>query len=395
MPTESFDVLIAGGGVVGCAAAYFLTRSPRDRPLSVCVVEPDPTYARSSTALSVGGIRQQFSTPENILLSRFTAEFLASAPDLLAVEGEEPELGFVEGGYLFLATPAGMPALESNHAVQRSLGVEVAILEPPALAERFPWMDVSDLAAGSLGLKGEGWLDPYSLLQGFRKKAADQGVVFLRDRVAGIEVKRDRVTGVSLSSGLELSPGILVNAAGPRAAEVASMAGIRNLPVRPRKRIVYRVHCRTSVEGAPLTIDPSGVYFRPEGPDFLCGVSPSPDRDPDTLDLDVDHGLFEAVVWPVLARRVPAFQALKLRSAWAGHYAVNTEDQNAILGPHPVVENFLFANGFSGHGLQHSPGIGRALRELILFGEYRTLELGRFGFGRFASGRLILERNVV
>jgi sarcosine oxidase len=343
----------------------------------------------------VGGIRQQFSTPENILLSRFTAEFLASAPDLLAVEGEAPELGFVEGGYLFLATPAGMPALESNHAVQRSLGVEVAILEPPALAERFPWMDVSDLAAGSLGLKGEGWLDPYSLLQGFRRKAADQGVAFRRDRVAGIEVERGRVIGVGLSSGLELSPGILVNAAGPRAAEVASMAGIRDLPVRPRKRTVYRVHCRTSVEGAPLTIDPSGVYFRPEGPDFLCGVSPSPDRDPDTLDLDVDHGLFEAVVWPVLARRVPAFQALKLRSAWAGHYAVNTEDQNAILGPHPEVENLLFANGFSGHGLQHSPGIGRALSELILFGEYRTLELGRFGFGRFASGRLILERNVV
>jgi len=395
MPTESFDVLIAGGGVVGSAAAYFLTQRPEARELRVCVVEPDPTYARSSTALSVGGVRQQFSTTENIILSRFTAEFLASAPDLLAVEGGAPDLGFVEGGYLFLATSAGMPTLQSNYAVQRSLGVDVVILEPQSLVERFPWMDVSDLAAGSLGLRGEGWLDPYSLLQGFRRKAASQGVAFLRDRVARVDVKGDRVAGVGLASGLELSPGILVNAAGPRAAEVASMAGIRDLPVRPRKRIVYRVHCRTVVDGAPLTIDPSGVYFRPEGPDFLCGVSPSPDRDPDTLDLDVDHRPFEEVVWPALARRVPAFQALKLRSAWAGHYAVNTKDQNAILGPHPVVKNFLFANGFSGHGLQHSPGIGRALSELILFGKYRTLDLGRFGFGRFASGHLILERNVV
>lgn len=381
--------------MVGSATAYFLSSRPEGRNLSVGVLEPDPTYARSSTALSVGGIRQQFSTPENILLSRFTAEFLESASERLSVEGVAPDLGFKEAGYLFLATPAGRAVLESNHALQTSLGVEASILEPSSLAERFPWMDVSGLAAGSLGLRGEGWLDPYSLLQAFRRKAARQGVAFLRDRVTRIEVMQGRVAAIGLASGKAVSVGSLVNAAGPRAAELAALAGIGDLPVRPRKRIVYRVHCRAPVHGAPLTIDPSGVYFRPEGPDFLCGVSPSPDRDPDTLDLEVDHRPFEDVVWPVLARRVPAFQALKLRSAWAGHYAVNTEDRNAILGPHPAIENFLFANGFSGHGLQHAPGVGRALSELILFGRYRTLDLTRFGFGRFASGDLILEKNVV
>jgi sarcosine oxidase len=395
MAERDFDVLIVGGGVVGSSAAFFLSAPAEARALRIGVVEPDPTYARSSTALSVGGVRQQFSTPENILLSRFTAEFLSSAPLALAVEDEVPELGFVEAGYLFLATPAGAGILDQNHARQTALGAEVALLGPGELKFRFPWLEVSDLAGGSLGIRGEGWLDPYSLLQAFRRKAISQGVEYIRDRVVSMEVGPSRVQGIRLSSGERLGVGAVVNAAGPRAREVALMAGIGDLPVRPRKRIVYRVHCREAVEGAPLTIDPSGVYFRPEGPDFLCGVSPPADRDPDTLDLEVEHDLFEEVVWPTLARRVPVFETLKLGSSWAGHYAVNTVDQNAILGPHPLLKNFLFANGFSGHGLQHAPGIGRALSELLLLGEYRSLDLHRFGFERFASGKLIREESVV
>ena len=381
--------------MVGSSAAFFLSARDESRSLRIGVVEPDPTYARSSTALSVGGVRQQFSTPENILLSRFTAEFLSSASRDLAVEGEAPELGFVEAGYLFLATRAGLGILEANHSRQTALGVEAAILDPGELERRFPWLHVSDLAAGSLGLRGEGWLDPYSLLQAFRRKAISQGVEYIQDRVAALDVDGGRVREARLASGKRVAVGMLVNAAGPRAGEVARMAGIQDLPVRPRKRIVHRVHCRERIPDAPLTIDPNGVYFRPEGPDYLCGVSPPPDRDPDTLDLDVEHELFEEVVWPTLARRVPAFEALKLGSSWAGHYAVNVVDRNAILGPHPMVTNFLFANGFSGHGLQHSPGIGRALSELILFGEYRTLDLHRFSFTRFASGELLHEENVV
>jgi sarcosine oxidase len=395
MPDDHFDVLIVGGGVVGSSTAFFLSAQGAPPGLRVAVVERDPTYAHASTALSVGGVRQQFSTPENILLSRFTAEFLSSAPRELAVGDDIPDLGFVEAGYLFLASRAGLGALTANHARQTSLGAEIALLEPQQLKSRFPWLEVGDLAGGSLGLRGEGWLDPYSLLQAFKRKAVAQGVVYLQDRVTEIGVASGRVSGVRTASGRRLGVGALVNAAGARAREVALMAGIDDLPVRPRKRIVYRIHCREPLPGAPLTIDPSGVYFRPEGPDFLCGVSPPESQDPDTLDLELDYRWFEEIVWPTLAHRVPAFQAVKLGSSWAGHYAVNTIDKNAILGPHPRLENLYFANGFSGHGLQHAPGIGRALSELILWGDYQSLDLSRFGFQRFASGNLIREVNVV
>ena len=395
MPDDHFDVLIVGGGVIGSSTAFFLSARGAAPGLRVAVVERDPTYTHASTALSVGGLRQQFSTPENILLSRFTAEFLSSAHRELAVGDDTPDLGFVEAGYLFLASRAGLGVLTANHARQTSLGAEVALLAPEQLKSRFPWLEVGDLAGGSLGLRGEGWLDPYSLLQAFKRKAVAQGVVYLQDGVTEIGVASGRVSGVRTASGRRLGVGALVNAAGPRAREGALMAGIDDLPVRPRKRIVYRIHCREPLPGAPLTIDPSGVYFRPEGSGFLCGVSPPESQDPDTLDLELEYRWFEEIVWPTLAHRVPAFQAVKLRSSWAGHYAVNTIDQNAIVGPHPRLENLFFANGFSGHGLQHAPGIGRALSELILWGGFRSLDLSRFGFQRFASGNLIKEVNVV
>jgi len=395
MSETTYDVLIAGGGVIGSSIAYFLSDSTSGRTLRICVVEPDPTYSRSSTALSVGGIRQQFSTPENIRLSQYSAEFMRKAGETLAVQGESPELSFLEAGYLFLATAAGLPILRRNQSLQWELGATVDILHPEELRARFPWMHVSDLAAGSLGTRDEGWLDPYSLLQAFKRKAQAQGVAFVQDEVTEVSGRNGHVETVTLAEAGPVSVGLVVNAAGPRAAEVARMAGIPDLPVRPRKRFVYKVQATHPLPGCPLVIDPSGVYFRPEGDGFLCGVSPAEDQDPDALDLEMDYGLFYEEVWPALARRVPTFDSLRLGPSWAGHYAYNPLDQNAILGPHPVFENFLFANGFSGHGLQHSPGIGLALSELILHGEFRTLDLSRFGFHRFAQGNLIREENVV
>jgi len=395
MSETIYDVLIAGGGVVGSSIAYFLSDAASSRALRICVVEPDPTYSRSSTALSVGGIRQQFSTPENIRLSQFSAEFLRKAGETLAIQGERPELGFREAGYLFLATTAGLRILRRNRARQLELGATVDILNPEDLQARFPWMNVSDLAAGSLGTRGEGWLDPYSLLQAFKKKAQSQDVAFVQDEVMEVSGRNGHVETVTLAEGGPVSVGLVVNAAGARAADLARMAGIPDLPVRPRKRYVYRVQATHLLPGCPLVIDPSGVYFRPEGDGFLCGVSPTEDRDPDALDLEMDYELFYEKVWPILARRVPTFDSLRLGPSWAGHYAYNPLDQNAILGPHPVYQNFFFANGFSGHGLQHSPGIGLALSELILLGEFRTLDLSRFGLHRFAQGTLIREENVV
>ena len=144
-----------------------------------------------------------------------------------------------------------------------------------------------------------------------------------------------------------------------------------------------------------MVIDPGGAYFRPEGQGFITGIAPPPDQDPECFDFDVQHALFEDVLWPLLARRVPAFEALRCVRGWAGHYDMNLFDQNAILGPHPDLGNLYFANGFSGHGLQQAPAVGRALAERIAHGRYRTLDLGRLGWGRILEGRPLVERNVV
>ncbi len=391
---RSFDVVIVGGGVIGSSIAYFLAEAAGFAG-SVAVIEKDPTYQGSSTARSVGGIRQQFSTPENIEISSFGAAFFKSAPERLAVAGSRPDLSFHEAGYLLLATARGRTILERNHALQRAHGAGVVLMSPDELERRFPWLNSTDLAAGCLGTRNEGWIDPFSLLMAFKHRARASGVTYLTGEVVAITRSGRRVTGVRLGDGHGIAAGCLVNAAGPRAVEVANLAGIDDCPVRPRKRLVFTFECAQRIEDCPLVVDPRGLYFRPEGNKFVCGASPPAEQDPDCHDFRIDPRFFEDVLWPALAHRVPAFDALKEGTAWAGHYAVNVEDRNAIVGPHPEIENFYFANGFSGHGLQQSPAVGRALSELIAFGSFRTLDLSRFGYGRFASGRLIEEQNVI
>ncbi len=390
---RSYDVVIVGGGVIGSAIAYFLA-GPVGFRGSVLVVERDPTYAEAATPRSAGGIRQQFSTAENIRMSMFGAEFVRNVADHLSVEGERAELPFVQNGYLFLASDAGEEVLRQNHRLQKELGADIAFLTPAALGARFPWLNVDDLAAGTLGLSNEGWTDPYGLLQAFRRKARSLGVTYVKDEVVGLDRAGARVSAVRLAEGGEIACGTVVDAAGLHARNVAAMAGLE-LPVRPRKRFVFVFDCREPIEKAPLLIDPSGVYFRPEGASYICGVSPPEDADPDCLDFEIDYGLFEETIWPTLAQRVPAFEAIKLARAWAGHYDYNTLDQNAILGPHPELANFHVAAGFSGHGLQQSPAVGRAIAELITFGGYRSIDLSRFGWERVLRNEPLFERNVV
>jgi sarcosine oxidase len=359
------------------------------------VVERDPTYANGSTGRSIGGIRQQFSVPENIRLSLFGAEFVKEAPAHLAVEGEMPELGFKEQGYLFLASAEGLDALRENHALQVSEGAAIDAYDAEGLADRFPWLNAGDLAGGCFGAANEGWLDPYGLLQAFRKKARSLGATYLEDDVTGLERAGGRIAAVETASGARIACGQVVNAAGAAAGRVAAMAGIE-LPVVPKKRLVFAFDCREAPAGPlPLTVDPSGVYFRPEGAQFLCGKSPEPEDDPECWDFEIDYDLFEEVLWPALAHRVPAFEAIKMAGAWAGHYEVNLLDDNAVIGPHPEVSNLFFVNGFSGHGLQQAPGAGRAIAELILTGGFRTIDLSRFGYARVAAKAPVLERGIV
>jgi sarcosine oxidase len=387
------DVVIVGGGVMGSAVAYFLAADPGFSG-RIVVVERDPTYATASTALSVGAVRQQFSTAENIQMSLFGAQFFDRAGEHLEVDGEAPEIGFHHGAYLFLATKAGLPVLERNHAVQKFNGAVNVLLPAKELKARFSWLETGDLAAGSLGLEHEGWVDPYGLLQAFRRKARSLGVQYVEDEVTGLERAGSRLGTVELASGETIACGAAVNAAGPRAGMVAELAGIE-LPVVPRKRFVYVFDCRKSLACNQLVIDPSGVYFRPEGKNFIGGVSPPAETDEDCFDLDIEYTLFEEVVWPTLAHRVPAFAEIKLLNAWAGHYDYNTLDQNAIIGPHPELTNFYFCNGFSGHGVQQSPAAGRAVAELIVHNRFKTLDLARFGYARIATKSPLKELAVV
>jgi len=389
---KTYDVVIVGGGVVGSASAHYLRKNGFTG--SIALVEKDTSWAHGCTARSVGGLRQQFSTPENIALSKFG---VALVKNLKNEFGPDADIGFKEQGYLICATPEGLPILEDNHAVQIAHGADNVLLRGEALAARFPWLVTEGIAAGCFGLSGEGWVDPYMFAALFRKAAIAKGVEMIQDEVTGVAREGGRITGVTLASGGSLSCGTLVNAAGTGAGQLAAMAGI-DLPVGPRKRYVYVLDCPGATDAlhkAPLTVIPGGAYFRPEGRNFLAGLSPEEHQEPDNLDWEVDHNWFEEMIWPALAERVPLFEAIKVISAWVGHYDYNALDQNAVIGPHPEVTNFLFANGFSGHGLQQGPAAGNAISELVIDGRYTTIDLARLGFARIRSNSPLFEKNVI
>lgn len=394
MSTSHYPVIIIGGAAVGSAAAYFLQSNP-DFSGQVLVIEKDLSYQYCATTLSAASIRHQFTTPENIEMSLFGTQFLRDFQKNMEVNGDCPDPAFHEGGYLFLAsTTEGKAILEENHALQNQLGAQIVLLSPSDISQRYPWMYTSDLEAGSLGIRGEGWLDAYGMMQGMRRKAVTLGAKYIQDEVISIEKKGAYVTSVTLKSGAQYSCDALINAAGTSAAALAKQVGI-NLPVESKKRCIFYFQCPEKLENCPMVIDPSGAYFRPEGDGYIAGISPPADQDPTCLDFNVQHHLFEEILWPILAERVPAFEALRLVRSWAGHYDMNQLDQNVIIGSHPTVSNFYFANGFSGHGMQQAPAVGRALSELIIYGKYQSLDLSRLGWARVLNHQPIIESNVV
>jgi sarcosine oxidase len=379
----SRTVAIIGGGAMGSSIAWHLAgESGFDG--KIVVVERDPTYARASSALSASSIRQQFSTPLNIHLSRYGIGFLRRAKELLDVD-----LGLKEPGYLFLASAAGEAVLRANHAIQEGESCAVELLEPAALARRFPALSTDGVALASHGVANEGWFDGPALMQAFRRKARERGVTYLHDDVVGLAPHK-----VTLRSGQPIDARTIVIAAGPWSGEVAALAGIA-LPVEPRRRSVFVFDCREAPPPLPLTIDPSGVWFRPEGRLWIGGTTPAEGNDPPGAPLEVQHREWEDMVWPALAHRAPAFEAAKVVNSWAGYYEYNTFDQNGIVGCHPEMASIVFATGFSGHGIQQSPAVGRAVAELIAQGDYRTLNLSPFGYERISAGRPIRELNVV
>lgn len=393
---ETADVVIVGGGAIGSAIACFLAADPSFDG-RVAVVERDATYRRASSALSASSIRQQFSTPENIRMSQFGFAWLSEVDRHLAVDGpsaEPVDIGLTEAGYLYLAPARGERALRENHAVQVAEGAAVALLSPDDLTRRFPWMSPDGVACGSLGLAGEGWFDGYALLRALRRKALAEGVEYVAAEVVGLRLARRGVAGVVLADGSTITCGTVVNAAGPWAATVAAMAAV-GLPVEARRRSVFVFDTPAPPAACPLVIDTSGVWFRPDGGSIIAAISPPDVQDLPDLPLEPDVREFDELVWPALAARVPGFDSVRRTGAWAGYYELNTFDRNAILGPHPEITNLLFANGFSGHGIQHAPAVGRAIAELVVHGRYVSLDLSAFGYERIAAGRPIVERNVI
>jgi FAD-dependent oxidoreductase domain-containing protein 1 len=380
MSTRQYDVAIIGGGVIGCAAAYFLKLAGVAR---ICVIEPDPTYAKAATPLATGGCRRLFARPENIRMSQFSIDFFKAF-------GEDVQ--WKEQGYLFVVGPGHERVLEANCRTQESLGVKVQLMDRAQLAERFPWMRTDDLALGVLSPE-DGWLDPNSVLQAFRKKSRAMEVEFMRDRVVDLYTSGKRVSELELASGARMRADSVINAAGCWAASIAKLAGM-DLPVNPMRRFEHYVELGDKLPPMPLIKDPDRLVIRPEGKGYAVGLVDS--HEPRGFNFDVDPNYFENVVWPACASRIPAFEKLKLKREWAGLYDECELDGNMILGNWPGrLDNFYVACGFSGHGLMHAPAVGRALAELIAKGRYETLDLARMGYQRVLDRAPYAETGII
>ena len=379
---------------MGSSVAFFLSRN-RDFDGTILVVERDPTYEYSSTARTNSCMRQQFSREVNIRISQFGAEFVRDFRAWMD-DPEAPEVPVNHFGYMYLAgDEAAAAVLEANQQVQASLGAGTVIMTPAEIAAAYPFYNVDGIVCGSHNLVDEGWFDSGTMFDWWRRQARRNGVTYVTDEVVGIDCSADTVTGVELASGGRVGCEALVNATGPRAARTAAMAGLE-VPVEPRKRFTWIFEAAEPLErDLPLTIDPSGVHVRSDGTAYMTGCPPAVDHPAAFDDFDMDHDIFEEKVWPVLANRIPAFERIKVTSRWAGHYAYNHFDHNAVVGPHTEVQNFYFINGFSGHGIQQSPAMGRAVAELLCYGEYRTLDLSELGYERIARAEPFVETAII
>ena len=394
---QNYDVVIVGGGIQGASTAWFLSQNP-DFNGSVLVVERDPSYAHCASMLSNSCIRQQFSCEINIRVSQFGAEFVENLRQFMGGDERVPEIPIQTFGYLYLADNERFAdALRFAQGVQAECGAGTRLMSPDEILREYPFYQLEDIVLGSHNTQNEGYFEGITMFDWFRRSGREHGIEYLANEVVaiGLNTSSDRVESVTLATGEQVGCGQLVNASGTRAARTARMAGV-DVPVEPRKRYSYVFDAAEPLDRPlPLTIDPSGIHMRTDGPYYLAGCKPDDDSPPEHDDFEEDHSIWEEKVWPVLATRVPAFERIKLIRSWVGHYEYNTLDHNAILGPHTQITNFLFQNGFSGHGLQQSPAMGRGMSELITYGDYRSLDLTPFSYLRIEKGIPFDEKAVI
>ncbi len=397
-PRQShYDVVIVGGAMYGSSVSWFLSNNP-DFTGSVLVVERDNMYTACSTTHTNSCMRQQFSTELNVKISQFAAEFVKNFRQHLGGDDRVPDILLQSYGYMYLADNEPFAdVLRANQKIQQACGAGTKIMSREDIERDYPFYKTDDIVAGSHNLVDEGYFDGATVFDWWRRSARENGVEYIENEVVSMS-KNDngtRVTSVTLKSGETIGCDTVVNASGPRAILTSRMAGIE-IPVEPRKRYTYIFDAEQPLDrDLPLTIDPSGVHVRTDGRYYLAGCTPDIDPAVDYDDYEQDHSLWEEKAWPAIANRIPQFEAIKLTNSWAGHYAFNVFDQNAIVGKHNEVENFVFVNGFSGHGFQQSPALGRGTAEIITYGEFRSLDLSLFSYDRIVNNTPIIESAVI
>lgn len=397
-PRSCYDVVIVGGAMFGSSLAWWLTQMPGFDG-SVLVVERDPTYQFASTSHTNSCIRQQFTAAINVKVSQFGASFIRDFRSFMGGDPDVPHLALQSFGYMYLADTAEFAeTLKRDQQIQMSLGAGTRHMTRDEIAADYPFYALDDIIAGNHNLVDEGYFDGGTMFDWFKRMARRNGVDYIHDEVVAMKTPPDgrAVHSVTLKSGEEIQCGKVVNASGPRALATAQMAGL-SLPVEPRKRYTFVFDAAEPLDrDLPLTIDPSGVHVRTDGRYYMAGSrSEGPDVAAAYDDFSFDHGLWESKVWPAIATRIPQFERVKVINEWVGHYAFNTLDQNAILGAHDQVENFYFLNGFSGHGLQQAPALGRGMAELITYGAYRSLDLTPFDYRRIETKSTFLEKAII
>lgn len=395
---DTYDVVIIGGAIMGASTAWFLADNP-DFEGRVLVVERDGSYRDTSTMTTTSCMRQQFSTELNVRIAQYAADFVKNLRRHLGGDDRVPELTIRSFGYMYLAdTDAVAARLRTDCIMQRAAGADTRLMTPDQIAQEYPFYALDDILLGSINTRDEGFFDATAVFDAVRRASRQRGVEYVEDEVVALRKSAagSRVETVVLKSGREINCDHVVNASGPRADRTARMAGI-NLPVEPRKRYSWIFKAEKPLDrDLPLTIDPSGLHVRENGGGtYQVGAHFGPDPAVDYDDFGVDHSLWENEAWPIVATRIPQFEAARLQSTWVGHYAMNVFDHNAIMGPHHEVANFIFLNGFSGHGLQQAPAMGRGTAEWITYGGYRTLDLTPFNYDRFRQNAPIVEHAVI
>jgi glycine/D-amino acid oxidase-like deaminating enzyme len=393
----SYDVVIIGGAMLGSSTAWFLS-SNKDFNGKILVVERDPTYEFAATSLTNSSIRQQFSEPINVKISQFGAEFVKNFKTYMGPDERLPQPIIQSFGYMYLAdTQHFADQLKVDQLMQAANGAGTKHMRREEIKTAYPFYQLDDIIAGNHNLIDEGYFDGGTLFDWWKRKAKENGVEYVHNEVVAINKNANgtRVENVALISGEVISCGTVINCSGTRGANIARLAGI-DIPIEPRKRMTFIFDAEKPLDrDLPLTIDPSGVHMRTEGKYYMTGGPPDDDSAVDPTDFAPDHNIWENKIWPAVAHRIPQFEAIKVINSWVGHYDYNVLDQNAILGPHTQIKNFMFCNGFSGHGFQQSPAMGRGLSELITYGAFRTLDLTPFGFARIERNEPFLEKAVI